>query len=67
MVKHFLPNGKEYRGPTHKVGYMLMTGTVHTPSSVLLTHKDTMGAMGAKKAMTDMGARMAKLRSMRGS
>lgn len=63
MLKHFLPNGKEYKGPTHSMNGRLMTGAVHTPSSVLLTHKGSMGA--PKKAMTDMGARMAKLRAMR--
>jgi hypothetical protein len=67
MVRHFLPNGMEYKGPTHKMGDMLMTGAVHSPMSVVLTHKGGMkGGSAAKKAMTDMGARMAKLRAMRG-
>lgn len=64
MLKHFLPNGKEYKGPTHKMGNMLMTGAVHSPSSQKLTHKGSMD-MGAKKAMTTMGARMAALRAMK--
>lgn len=36
--KHYLPNGKEYKGPTHKMGGKLMTGAVHTASSQSLTH-----------------------------
>lgn len=40
--KHFLPSGKEYKGPTHSAGGRLMTGSVHTPSSVFLVHKEDM-------------------------
>jgi hypothetical protein len=36
--KHYLPNGKEYKGPTHKAGSMLMTGAKHTAESKKLTH-----------------------------
>lgn len=35
---HYLPNGKLYKGETHKVGTKLMTGSKHTPSSKTLTH-----------------------------
>ena len=35
---HYLPNGKEYSGQTHKAGNVLMTGAKHTPSSKVLTH-----------------------------
>lgn len=36
--KHYLPNGKEYTGATHKEGSMLMTGAKHTATSKNLTH-----------------------------
>lgn len=36
--KHYLPNGKEYKGATHKSGSILMTGAKHTASSQKLTH-----------------------------
>lgn len=36
--KHYLPNGKEYKGPTHKTGSMLMTGAKHTATSQKLSH-----------------------------
>lgn len=35
---HYLPNGKLYTGPTHKMGSKLMTGKTHSASSVILTH-----------------------------
>mgnify|MGYP003659439567 FL=1 len=35
---HYLPNGKIYKGPIHKVGGELMTGAKHTPTSRNLTH-----------------------------
>lgn len=35
---HYLPDGKPYKGETHKVGTKLMTGVKHTPSSKTLTH-----------------------------
>jgi hypothetical protein len=35
---HYLPNGKVYKGATHKSGSTLMTGEKHTPTSVKLTH-----------------------------
>ncbi len=37
-VPHFLPNGKQYTGPTHKSGGVLMTGAKHTAKSKVLTH-----------------------------
>lgn len=37
--KHYLPNGKEYTGPTHKMKGKLHTGKTHTASSKELTHK----------------------------
>jgi len=37
-AKHYLPNGKPYKGPTHKEGGVLMTGAKHTASSKNLTH-----------------------------
>ena len=40
-VKHFLRNGKEYTGPTHKMkDGTLHTGEKHTSSSRKLYHKD---------------------------
>jgi len=38
-VPHYLPNGKEYKGKTHKANGKLMTGAKHTASSKTLTHK----------------------------
>jgi hypothetical protein len=38
-VPHYLPNGKPYKGPTHKAGGVLMTGAKHTPASKVLSHK----------------------------
>jgi|TARA_B110000908_G_scaffold137359_1_gene162971 hypothetical protein len=39
-VKHYLKNGAEYKGKTHKhTSGKLMTGTKHTPSSKPLVHK----------------------------
>lgn len=35
---HYLPDGKPYKGETHKVGTKLMTGAKHTPASKPLTH-----------------------------
>lgn len=35
---HYLPDGKPYKGETHKVGTKLMTGSKHTPASKPLTH-----------------------------
>ena len=35
---HYLPDGKPYKGETHKVGTKLMTGAKHTPTSKTLTH-----------------------------
>lgn len=35
---HYLPNGKVYKGATHKAGSTLMTGAKHTPSSQKLSH-----------------------------
>ena len=36
--KHFTPDGKAYKGDTHKTGSKLMTGAKHTPQSKTLTH-----------------------------
>lgn len=36
--KHFTPDGKVYKGDTHKTGSKLMTGAKHTPASKTLTH-----------------------------
>ena len=39
-AKHYLPNGKEYKGPTHKMkDGSLHTGVKHTASSKVLSHK----------------------------
>lgn len=37
-VKHYLPNGKEYTGPTHKMGKSLHTGAKHSAKSQKLSH-----------------------------
>lgn len=38
-AKHYLPSGKEYKGPTHKMGKELHSGATHTSQSKKLTHK----------------------------
>lgn len=35
---HYLPNGKLYKGLTHKTNGKLMTGAKHTAASKKLTH-----------------------------
>lgn len=35
---HYTPDGKLYKGKTHKVGTKLMTGVKHSPASKNLTH-----------------------------
>ena len=35
---HYLPDGKIFKGETHKAGTKLMTGAKHTPTSKALTH-----------------------------
>lgn len=35
---HYLPDGKVFKGETHKAGSTLMTGAKHTASSKVLTH-----------------------------
>jgi len=39
-VKHYLPDGKEHKGATHKNAEgKLMSGKTHTAASKLLSHK----------------------------
>lgn len=35
---HYLPDGKLYKGETHKAGNKLMSGAKHSPSSKPLSH-----------------------------
>ena len=35
---HYLPDGKVYKGETHKTGSVLMTGAKHSPTSKVLSH-----------------------------
>ena len=35
---HYLPDGRLYKGDTHKAGSKLMTGAKHAPASKPLTH-----------------------------
>ena len=35
---HYLPNGKVFKGETHKTGTKLMTGLKHSATSRLLSH-----------------------------
>lgn len=37
--KHYLPNGKLYTGPIHKMGGQIHTGATHTSSSKVVVHK----------------------------
>lgn len=36
--KHYLPNGKEYKGAVHKTNGKPMTGAKHSASSKVLKH-----------------------------
>jgi len=36
--KHYLPNGKEYTGATHKMNGQVHTGATHSASSKVLKH-----------------------------
>jgi hypothetical protein len=36
--KHYLPNGKQYMGATHKMDGKVHTGAKHSDSSKVLTH-----------------------------
>jgi hypothetical protein len=38
VSKHYLPNGKEYKGPTHKMNGQVHTGASHSAKSKTLTH-----------------------------
>jgi len=47
--KHFLPNGKEYTGATHKMSDgTLHTGAKHTKNSQVLSHKKPKSMMDKK-------------------
>ena len=35
---HYLPDGKVYKGPVHKIGDKVMTGATHTAASMTLKH-----------------------------
>ena len=35
---HYLPDGKAYKGLTHKMGKKLMSGAKHTATSKMLSH-----------------------------
>lgn len=37
-VKHYLSNGTEWKGSTHKIGATLFTGKEHTKASKKLIH-----------------------------
>ena len=36
-TKHYLPDGKVFTGPVHKMGERLMTGKTHTAVSMTVT------------------------------
>jgi len=38
LSKHYLPNGKEYKGATHKMDGQVHTGANHSASSKVLKH-----------------------------
>jgi hypothetical protein len=47
--KHYLPNGKEHKGPIHKdASGKPMSGAKHTASSKFLSHRKPMAAKGKK-------------------
>ena len=49
-AKHYLPNGKEYKGATHKMkDGSLHTGAKHTASSKKLTHTKPRGKKNGRK------------------
>jgi hypothetical protein len=47
--RHYLPNGKEHKGPMHKdASGKPMSGAKHTASSKFLTHRKPMAKKGKK-------------------
>lgn len=46
--KHYLPNGKEHKGPIHNSNGKIMTGAKHSASSKVLTHSKPKKAAGNK-------------------
>jgi hypothetical protein len=38
VSKHYLKNGKEYKGAIHKMNGQIHTGAKHTAASKVLTH-----------------------------
>jgi len=49
-MKHYLKDGKEYKGPTHKdASGKLMTGAKHTAASKNLFHKKDLPSVAKKK------------------
>ena len=50
-VKHYLKNGKEHKGATHKDAKgRVMSGKTHTASSKFLVHKKDLSATAKKVA-----------------
>ena len=49
-MRHFLKNGQEWKGDTHKTGTNLMTGAKHTSSSKNLFHMKDLSASAMKRA-----------------
>ena len=48
-VKHYLKDGTEWTGPTHKTFGKAMTGAKHTKTSKPLFHKKDLSAAVQKK------------------
>ena len=48
-VKHYLKNGTQYTGATHKTNGMPMTGARHTNTSKDLFHKKDLSAAVKKR------------------
>lgn len=49
-MKHYLKDGTEYKGKTHKTNGKLMSGAKHTASSKNLFHMSELSATAKKKA-----------------
>lgn len=48
--KHYLPNGKEHKGPVHKMNGQVHTGAKHAASSKVLSHTKPKKVGGERNA-----------------
>jgi hypothetical protein len=56
--KHYLPSGKLYKGPVHKMNGQLHSGAKHSDASQVLSHS------AGKKNKKNMSTKMKALKEM---